>query len=892
MRTRIWLHRAGGALLLLVAFSAGVSLTLRSRRAHRYLVARLEAAFGRPVEVSRFGFSLLDGLRLQANHITVAEDPRFGYEYFLRAERLAAGLRLHSLLLGRFEFGTLSLSRPTLNLVRGADGHWNVESWLPPPAPGPGVVPPPRAVYSPARLYRIEVDGGRINFKRGPDKHPLALVDVRGDVEQESAGRWRMDLEARPFRAAVTLQEAGTLRLRGRIAGTSVRLRPAELELTWEDASLADALRLARGRDFGMRGKLSVEVTARSAAPGEPSAHSDEAPGSSGEAADDEGTESRWSLSARARLSSVHRWDLPPRAGDPRLNLIVEALLRPSAATVEISKCVLDAPQSNASAVGDIEWATGISPQFHVLSSGISLADALAWYRAFRPGVTEDVALEGHVGVDVSVKGWPLGLAAGELASTGARLRAATLPQPIGISRFGARVERGRLVLEPASIAMPASAPAKGEMPGRSSNSFRLLGVLGPGAGAPSPPGKDWGFELKLEGQTERAQDLLAAARALGHPFRRGWNAEGAASLRLDWHGTISPYAASTIGTIDLEGLEVRAVYLNRPLTIGSARFELRPDERRVTLDGVEAFGARWKGKLRRPNVPVVGGLVSPPVWEFDLSADRISAVELDRWLGPRARPGFFQRMVPFAAATPNAAGRDDALEALRGQGRLSVDEVTVSPLVLRHLRAEVQVAGRAISLRRAQADFYGGKVEGSLDARLMSEPRYHFQARFDRVNLGALAGATVTLRERFSGGASGELDVVARGIGRENLLRTLEGRGTIRLRDAELRGFDLRATDLENSLRWGRSRFTSAEGAFSMANGKIKVEQLRLTNRAEGYQAKGSVDFSRRLDLEIEPAQRQENGGAPGAAHNGFRITGPLDAPQWMRPEPPLAQR
>jgi len=126
MRTRIWLRRAGGALLFLVAFSLGVSLALRSRGAHRYLVARLEAAFGRPVEVSRFRFSLLDGLRLQANHITVAEDPRFGYEYFLRADRMAAGLRWHSLLLGRFEFGTLSLTRPTLNLVRGIDGHWNV----------------------------------------------------------------------------------------------------------------------------------------------------------------------------------------------------------------------------------------------------------------------------------------------------------------------------------------------------------------------------------------------------------------------------------------------------------------------------------------------------------------------------------------------------------------------------------------------------------------------------------------------------------------------------------------------------------------------------------------------------------------------------------------------
>src|SRR5262249_5391213 len=471
-------------------------------------------------------------------------------------------------------------------------------------------------------------------------------------------------------------------------------------------------------------------------------------------------------------------------------------------------------------------WATGISPQFRVLSSGISLADALAWYRAFRPGVTEDVALEGYVGVDLSLGGWPLDLEAGELASTGALLRAAELLQAIGISRFGARVEGGRVVLAPASIAVPASAPAKGEMPGRASNSFRLLGALGPGAGSPSPDRKGWGFEFKLEGQTERAQDLLAAARALGHPFRRGWKAEGAASLRLDWQGTLSPCTGNAIGTIDFEGVRVRTVYLNRPLSIGSARFELRPDERWVTLDGVEAFGAQWKGKLRRPNLSVVGGLVSPPVWEFDLSADRLSVAELDRWLGPRARPGFFERMVPFAAAAADAAVRDDALGALRGQGRLSVDEIAVSPLVVRHLRAEDQVAGRAIRLRRAQAEFYGGRMEGSLDARLMSEPHYHFQAWFDGVNLKALSGATVTLRERFSGGASGELDVVAQGIGREDLLRSLEGRGTIRLRDAELRGFDLHATDLENSLQRGTSHFASAEGAFSMANGKIKVEQ------------------------------------------------------------------
>src|SRR5713226_7164258 len=180
MGKRSWLRRAALGLVVLVAASAGFSRSLRLGRVHRYLNARLEAAFGRPVRVGEFSFSLLDGLRLEADSITVTEDPRFGYEYFLRAERLTAGLRWSAIARGRFEFGTLSFTRPSLNLVRTADGHWNLESWLPPPARvasaaiaaqiGPGQ--PPAGVEPPTRLYRIEVDTGRINFKKGVDKHP------------------------------------------------------------------------------------------------------------------------------------------------------------------------------------------------------------------------------------------------------------------------------------------------------------------------------------------------------------------------------------------------------------------------------------------------------------------------------------------------------------------------------------------------------------------------------------------------------------------------------------------------------------------------------------------------------------------------------------------------
>ena len=45
------------------------------------------------------------------------------------------------------------------------------------------------------------MDGGRINLKRGAEKHPFALVEVSGNIEQQGEGRWRMDLEAQPARA-------------------------------------------------------------------------------------------------------------------------------------------------------------------------------------------------------------------------------------------------------------------------------------------------------------------------------------------------------------------------------------------------------------------------------------------------------------------------------------------------------------------------------------------------------------------------------------------------------------------------------------------------------------------------------------------------------------------
>src|SRR5438270_174301 len=93
-----WWKAAAGTAAAVVALQVAVSALVRTGRMHAYLTAHLERAFGRPVQVGSFGAHIFPRLQLYANEVTVGEDPAFGYEYFLRAEHLSAGLRWSGLL--------------------------------------------------------------------------------------------------------------------------------------------------------------------------------------------------------------------------------------------------------------------------------------------------------------------------------------------------------------------------------------------------------------------------------------------------------------------------------------------------------------------------------------------------------------------------------------------------------------------------------------------------------------------------------------------------------------------------------------------------------------------------------------------------------------------------
>jgi AsmA-like C-terminal region/AsmA family len=876
-------------LITLWIANLALSFAIQHTSLNRRITARLDAAFGRPVEVGSYRFSLWGRATLEARSVTVSEDPRFGHEYFLRAESLTMSLRWRSLLRGRFEFGGIWLTRPSLNLVRNPDGDWNVAEWLPQfsAAAGgkPAALPKSPAASNALRFSRINVDSGRINFKRAQEKLPFALVGVTGYVEPEGNGEWRLDLEAAPARAAVILQQAGTLHLSGHVGGTSSRLRPAALDFAWTDASLSDALRLVRATDYGVRGNFAVTLKA------------------STEAQD-------WNLEGRAEIRQIHRWNLPLRSDNPALNLIAKGILDPQLARFDVVNSTLETPRSNAQATGAISWnQPGGFPggeslsALRINSSAIDASDLLAWARAFHSNISDDVIVRGFAKLDATLAGWPLRVDEGTLSLAETNLTGKPLAVPVRLGPASLLYDSKGASLSPITISFGAAAGAL---------RVETLGPISVQSAAPSAriasSSAQTNPSLRISGTLADVGNLISTVRLLGWDISRGWDLTGPVRGDLKWQGSPYPWKLPPTGALDFggpftstanaepntksSGDSLRAPFLNLPVEQIRAHVDLKGNTRRIVLTSAEAFGAHWTGTLERApdsqqSLEEQPGADRKEQWLFALVADRLSAAEIDRWLNPRWRESFIDRVLPFLNSRPPAAAQPDNLLA---SGKINIDQFALAPFVLHRIQTDASIEGRRLAFSNLHAQLAKGEVTGSLRADLLASPSYRLILDYSGIDLYDLAGATPSLADRFAGVASGKISISAAGASRSDLLSSLQCRGTSRIAAAELMNIDLTASFADGAFRPGHTTFRDASADFTCASGKIVFERLRLSGPAEGFTGQGTADFSHNLDFRfavLPDFAAPHSVRASDSLSPSYRLAGDLSEPQITRLKP-----
>jgi hypothetical protein len=856
-----WWKPALGIVVLVIALQAGVSLLARTHLVHAYLVARLERAFGRPVEVVSFDARILPSPQLDANGVTVGEDPLFGNEYFLRAERLSAGLRWTGLLRGHFEFGTMSLNKPSLILVRNLQGRWNLEGWLPPAKAealqSPRSYGPPSPVAPVNRLQKIDFDEGRINFKADDDKLLFAFTSVSGSVEQISPGRWQLHLEAQPWRSGVSLQSAGTIKVLGDVAGTSTRLQPAEITLHWSEASLADVFRLLRGQDYGLRGVFALDATAKSGIAKE------DGPGD-------------WKFSVRGRSERIHRWDLAERADNPRLNVNVNGRWNVRARSLVAEEIAVEGPRSNLRGTFRLAGGSAPSVELRLDSVGIQAVDLLAWYRAFHPSIDDGVTAEQYFTGGMILRGWPLALESAALSSSGGIVKVPGFAEPLRIGPVSGGRERSLLAIGPVRIALGGDirdvlAPKRRRVALAMENAADLTFT------------HDLNTEVgsfSVEGNILKVQDLLKLSAALGHQINHGWELTGQATAVAKWEWK-TPFMGTWNGRAGFSKANLTVAGLNQPLKISESALDWIDGRRIARVMRVDGFGGMWTGSIEEK------GRVDEEnwsTWNFHLRVDQLDAADLDRWVGPRARPNWLQRLLPtlLGGSAPSAPA-SELVRRVNAEGELEVAKLTIEKLKLEQVVAKGALHDLQLDVREAQAEWAGGKVQAKIKAKFLPRPVYEIAADLERVNLAQLP-ETGRNAERVSGLASGTLQLKTEGVGRDELLGKLAGHGEFHLSKVEFRGWDVNASVADGAARSGVSHWATGECSLLLRDSSIFLDDFRLDGGKQVTLVNGTLTFGRNADLSIETVNAQKGKGGRtsdfGAGHV-LKISGPLDGPE-----------
>lgn len=152
------------AVLLLIAIVLPFVVNVNSFRPR--LESELSSALGRQVKVGNLGLSILSG-SVSAENLSIADDPGFSKEAFIRAKALKVGVEVMPLIFSKTLHVTeLTLERPEIILLQSASGKWNFSSLGSGSSAKPASSKSDESVSQNLSVSRLNVKDGRVSVGR------------------------------------------------------------------------------------------------------------------------------------------------------------------------------------------------------------------------------------------------------------------------------------------------------------------------------------------------------------------------------------------------------------------------------------------------------------------------------------------------------------------------------------------------------------------------------------------------------------------------------------------------------------------------------------------------------------------------------------------------------
>ncbi len=114
------------AVLIVAAIAVPFLVNVNSFRPQ--IESNLSSALGRPVRVGNLSLSILSG-SVEANELSIADDPKFSSAPFIQAKALKVGVELMPLIFSKqLNVTHLTIEHPEITLLRNREGVWNFSS--------------------------------------------------------------------------------------------------------------------------------------------------------------------------------------------------------------------------------------------------------------------------------------------------------------------------------------------------------------------------------------------------------------------------------------------------------------------------------------------------------------------------------------------------------------------------------------------------------------------------------------------------------------------------------------------------------------------------------------------------------------------------------------------
>jgi hypothetical protein len=829
--------RAIVALVVIVLLGVFLPPYVTLDRLKPRVAAAMSNALGRQTRFDQITLRLLPQPGFDMTGFVVEDDPGFSAEPMIRANEVTAYLRLTSLWQGRFEVAKLSLQDPSLNLVRNAQGEWNIEALLSRASQVPSAPTTKRRPEARPRFPYIEASDGRINFKFGDEKKPYAFAEADFSLWLAGEGEWRMRLAARPIRTDANLNDTGTIRIEGSVQRTAAAPDTMlHFDYEWEKVQLGNLTNLVWGRDRGWRGTLDVDGSVA-------------------------GTPREVLLATHARVTDFHRYDI--LAGDA-FSADARCTARYFTDTQMLSAidCHLPEGAGEVAARGNVggllndrHWEVGIT------ATDVPMGEIIRFARHAKKDMPADLTATGALDGTFSYRtlagsnAWSGGGSTAEIQLSSRTLDA---PLVIGAMRFA-------LGPTPDPLFVPARKPGSPFRPKRTPADQPMISRLNiqPFAvtlGGAAPVTVDGRFDreayfLMAKGDADVGR-IVALATALGlRPPQVGAKGDVHLDVALsgDWQGFAPPLVT---GSAQLRNVSAEIKGINAPVQVASATLNFSVNGVDVTNTATSFSGSSvaFQGDLHLPRG--CSNLASCRV-RFALISPALNLDDLNRLFNPRFH---VQPWYHFVVGNAQTTG----LLRLQAEGTLATPRLVVKAATINHVQANVVMSGGRLGLKNLTAEIFGGKHKGDWSADFTGTvPVYSGAGTIDKADIAQLAGLT---KESWGAGpVSGEYKFSAAGDALADIVGSASGELKLDWRNGLLRHIALQGAP--------PLRIKDFAGTVTLRNARLSFDAGKLVSPDGIYSVSGSSTFARAIDFRLTGAKRS------------YSVTGTLERPRVVTP-------